>query len=152
MQYEAYRAHKSLIVYVPPFMLVIGSIGNLLSFIIMARKGMRKLSTYNYLAVLAITDTLVLYVGLLRIWVAEIAGRDMRDHAVWICKTINVLGYTVSDYSVWLIIAMTVERWIAVCMPLKAPSMCNRRKAGAAIVCIFVLLLSLNLHFFWTTG
>lgn len=132
-------------------MLVIGTIGNVLSLVILTRKPMRKLSTYTYLAVLSMTDTLVLYIGLLRIWVSEITGKDVREHASWMCKTTNVLGYTVSDYSVWLIIAMTVERWIAVCLPLKAPSMCNRKRAFIAILGIFFLLLSVNFHFFWTT-
>ncbi|ELT88866.1 hypothetical protein CAPTEDRAFT_190678 [Capitella teleta] len=118
MQFEAFRLHKNLLLFIPPIMLIIGTIGNVLNFIILTRKSMRRLSTYTYLAVLSMTDILVLYIGLLRLWVGALTGKDVRDHAVWICKTINVLGYTVSDYSVWLIIAMTVERWIALLLLL----------------------------------
>ena len=71
---------------------------------------MLKFSTYFHLMVLAVADTLVLYIGLLRLWIGELTGYDMRDQADWVCKLTNVIGYTVSDFSVWLIIAVTIER------------------------------------------
>ncbi|GFO03757.1 FMRFamide receptor-like [Plakobranchus ocellatus] len=63
-------------------------------------------------ASLAVIDTLVLYVGLLRIWLAELTGFDYQHSGDWICKLSVVLGYVASDLSVWLIIAVTVERYV----------------------------------------
>ena len=150
MQYAEFRAHKFLLLYVPPVLIILGTFGNIFSFLILMGRPMRKFSTYIYLAVLSITDTLVLYMGLLRLWIGELTGFDVRDRADWICKVISVFGYTVSDYSVWLIIAVTVERYIAVCKPLKAPGMCNRSRAIKVIIFLLFLLLTLNAHFFWT--
>ena len=129
MQYDEYKLHKLLLLYVPPILLIVGTIGNLFSFVVLMMPPMRRVSTYLYVAALSVTDTLVLLVGLLRVWVAELQGYDIQNIADWTCKTINVLGYTVSDYSVWLIIAMTVERYVAVCHPLKAASFCSRTRA-----------------------
>ena len=129
MQYDEYKLHKLLLLYVPPILLIVGTIGNLFSFVVLMMPPMRRVSTYLYVAALSVTDTLVLLVGLLRLWVAELQGYDIQDIAEWTCKTINVLGYTVSDYSVWLIIAMTVERYVAVCHPLKAAAFCSRTRA-----------------------
>ena len=149
MEYNDYRAHKELRRYVPPLLLFLGTVGNILSFVILMQRPMRKFSTYIYLAVLSVTDTLVLYVGLLRLWTQEISGHDIRN-LNWVCKVINVIGYTVSDYSVWLIIAVTVERYIAVCHPLRAHSMCNRKRALTVISFLLCLMFTINLHFFWT--
>ena len=146
---DEYWMHKQLLLFVPPIILIIGTIGNILSFIILTRKQMTG-STYIYLAVLSITDTLVLFIGLLRRWVGELNGHDVIDYSNWTCKTLSTLSYTVSDYSVWLIIAVTVERYIAVCWPLKAPTMCTKTRAIMVIVFILLLLIGLNLHFLWT--
>ena len=151
MQFEEYKTHKLLRLYIPPIFIVLGTIGNILSFLVLVRPAMRKVSTYNYLAVLSVADTLVLYIGLLRMWIGELTGYDLQDHSDWACKVINVMGYTVSDYSVWLIISVTVERYIAVVWPLKTHSMCNGRRALRVVLGILLLLFLINAHFFWTT-
>ena len=110
MNYTAFRLHKIILLYVPPILVLVGTFGNIFSFLILKRKAMLKFSTYFYLMVLALADTLVLYVGLLRLWIAELTGYELMAQADWICKLTCVLSYTVSDFSVWLIIAVTVER------------------------------------------
>ncbi|CAG5118433.1 unnamed protein product [Candidula unifasciata] len=111
---------------------------------------MLKVSSYMYLAVLAIIDTLVLYNGLLRIWLVELIGFDYQGAGNWICKITVAFGYVSSDLSVWLIIAVTVERYIVVCFPFQASSMCNVSRARKVIVGLFLLMLVLNVHFLWT--
>lgn len=150
MQYVEYRILKYLLLYIPPILLILGTVGNILSFIILMRRSMRKFSTYIYLAILSITDTLVLYIGLLRLWIGELNGFDVKNQADWICKLISVAGYTVSDYSVWLIIAVTVERYVAVCYPLHASMMCNLRRAITVMTSLLIILFFINSHFFWT--
>ena len=148
--YMEYKIHKFLLLYIPPLLLIIGTIGNVLSFCVLIRKAMRRTSTYNYLAVLSFTDMLVLYIGLLRLWVGELT-EDVRDMSDWSCKFITMAGYTVSVYSVWLLIAVTVERYIVTVHSLRASTMCTQGRAVKTIVCILILLLSINLHFLWTT-
>lgn len=46
--------------------IIFGTVGNLISIIILSMPKMRKHSTFTYLTVLAMCDTLVLYFGLLR--------------------------------------------------------------------------------------
>lgn len=150
MQYGDYKLHKQLLLYVPPILVILGTFGNISSFIILKRKAMLKFSTYFYLMILAIADTLVLYVGLLRLWIGELTGYDIRDEVNWLCKLTNVVGYTISDFSVWLIIAVTVERYIVVCYPLKANNFCNTQRAKKVTLVLFLIFLCLNMHFLWT--
>ncbi|CAL1539998.1 unnamed protein product, partial [Lymnaea stagnalis] len=63
-----------------------------------------------FAASLAVIDTFVLYNGLLTAWVEELMGYDIQDSSDWLCKPLVTLGYVASDLSVWLIIAVTVER------------------------------------------
>ena len=61
----------ALMLIVPPIIILMGTIGNLLTLIIMITdRNMRSMSTYFYLAVLAVADTVVLYLGLLTQWVS----------------------------------------------------------------------------------
>jgi len=58
--------------------------------------------------------------------------------------------YIVSDYTVWLIIAVTVERYVVVCHALSARAVCRRWRAVAVIAALLATFIALNLHFFWT--
>lgn len=145
---EYMRPNHFLRIYIPPVLLVLGTIGNVLSFVIMG-KNMLKISTYSYLAVLAIMDLMVLYVGLLRMWVGTFSV-DVQNYSNLMCKTVTFLGYVSSVTSVWLIIAVTIERFIAVKFPLRAPRMCNVTRARIVIVTVIVAILLLNSHIFWT--
>ncbi|XP_055892471.1 growth hormone secretagogue receptor type 1-like isoform X2 [Biomphalaria glabrata] len=149
MKFPESEMRKMLYLYVPPVLIIIGTLGNTFSFIILRRKQMLKVSSYLYLASLAVIDTFVLYNGLLVIWVQEL-GYHMRNWSDWLCKPLVTLGYVASDFSVWLIIAVTVERYIVVCFPFQASSMCNLSRAKKVIVGIFFIMLALNFHFFWT--
>jgi len=68
----------------------------------------------------------------------------------WSCKLSTVTLYAVSDYTVWLIIAVTVERYVVVCHALSARAVCRRRRAILIITALLAALLAFNLHFFWT--
>lgn len=138
-----------LIRYIPPVILILGTFGNVLSFIVLTRRPMRSVSTYLYLAVLSVMDTVVLLVGLLNQWIGFLTGVFLMDLTNWLCKLMPVVLCTASDYSVWLIVAVTIERYIAVCHPLKARSMCSTTKAIKAIICIGIALFVLNCHFFF---
>ncbi|KAH3793947.1 hypothetical protein DPMN_147475 [Dreissena polymorpha] len=145
---EYMESDRNLQLYVPPILLVLGTVGNFLSFVIMSRN-MFKISTYSYLALLAIMDSFVLYIGLLRMWISHFAV-DIQIMSNWMCKLVTFVGYVSSVTSVWLIIAVTIERFIAVKFPLKAKRMCNVVRARMVILSITLATCLLNSHIFWT--
>lgn len=145
------RIRKQLLLFLPPFIFIIGVIGNTMSFVILSQRAMRVVSTYAYLTVLTFADTMVLFVGLLRLWITELTGSDLRVWTQWSCKLVNVLGSTISDFSGWLIIAVTAERFLAVCYPLKAPMVCSRHRAYAIVLILLAFHFLVNMHLFWTT-
>ena len=55
---------RQIELYTYPVLLVIGTLGNLLSLVVLIQ--MRQHSVYRYLTFMSIADTIVLYIGLLR--------------------------------------------------------------------------------------
>ncbi|XP_059164852.1 probable G-protein coupled receptor 139 [Physella acuta] len=145
-----FKVAKVLLLYVPPVLLVMGTMGNLLSFLILRHKSMNQQSIYVYLSTLAIFDSLVLYFGLLRLWVDEVSGLDIRTKSTWLCKGLLMLNYTSSDVSVWLIVAVTFERYVIVSHPLQAPHFCQDSRAKKIIAGIILVFLLVNFHFLFT--
>ncbi|CAG2221375.1 unnamed protein product [Mytilus edulis] len=69
MAYSEYVWAVNLGTYVFPIIIGLGTIGNVLSFLIMIRRTMIITPTCFYMAILAISDTTILYVDCLRKWV-----------------------------------------------------------------------------------
>ena len=151
MAYSEFRLHKGIFLYLPPWLLLLGTIGNVLSVVTLLRRSMRKTSTYNLLVVVATGDTLVLSVGLLRRWLSEVTGKDVRDQNDFTCKMISLTGYTVSLSSVWILIVVTAERYYITVHSLRAVVCSTRKQSFKIIALILLLMLLLNSHFLATT-
>ena len=65
---------RLLWIYLAPLLFLLGSVGNVLSLIVLCHKNMRQTSTYVYLGALAVFDQLVLLSGLLRFWMEKLLG------------------------------------------------------------------------------
>lgn len=149
-EYLTFRMHKRLLLYLSPLIFIVGFIGNTLSVVILTRRQFRRVATYTYLTAVSAADTLVLIFGLLRQWLSEITDIDPTVYADWTCKTIMVLNYSFSVYSVWLLIAVTVERYLVVSRPLRVQGQCTRRRAVVVIVFLLFVAMAINVHFAWT--
>ena len=155
--YFSYRLHEVLVRYASPALFIGGMLGNLLAIAVLSRPALQKMSAYVlYLIALNVADTFILLVGLLRQWLAHLLMFDIKDQSAWICKFISVAGYTISDYSVWLIVAATAERYLAVIRPLRtigiAPTSNGKRRAVGVMIVMLILLFAINAHLLWTTS
>ncbi|XP_045192904.2 thyrotropin-releasing hormone receptor-like [Mercenaria mercenaria] len=133
MELVEYRVHKVISLYIPPILLIMGTFGNMFSFLILRNKTMTRQSTNSFLSALALADSVVLFVGLLKNWIGEMSGLDIQNQADWLCKLTSLLIYSSSHFSVWLIIAVTIERYIAVSQPLHASRYCKLSRAKRVI-------------------
>ncbi|XP_014784041.2 thyrotropin-releasing hormone receptor [Octopus bimaculoides] len=148
--FPEYRLHKILLLYVSPLLLVLGTFGNIFSVFVMRQRSIIRMTAYVYLINLAIADSVVLYIGLLRLWISELTGMDIRNQTSWLCKLVVFCGYVSSDFSVWLIIAVTIERYIVVCHPRKVNNFCTVQRAKWVVCGLLLLFVAINIHFFWT--
>ena len=148
-EYKTFPAYKAGILIwktVPPILLVFGTCGNVLSIVVLTGKSIRKSTTGLYLIVLTFSDLAVLYTGLLRQWIIHLFEFDVRQVSEIACKIHTWLVYSSLDFSAWLLIAVTLERIIAVWFPYALKTKCNRQNGSILIIGILIAVLGLNSH------
>ena len=111
---------------------------------------MRVKSTSVFLIGLAVVDTVVLYMGLLRWWIKELTRIDIRTLSLVGCKIHILFTYAFIQLSAWILVLVTIERVISVFFPLKSREIITRRRAGILLAVTVVSLIGLNAHFMWT--
>lgn len=146
-----YRLAKQIPLYCSPLVVLVGTIGNLLSLLVLLRPSMRTRSTFLYLAGVAAADLVFLYVHCFRRWVVLVSGERMARYN-WVCKSVCFLGGVSSHYSVWLIVLVTVERLIVISNTLKAAVWCQRKRTLVAMAVLLGVILAINAHALWTYG
>ena len=155
---EEGRYRKNLNVHLKlicvPFLTVVGITGNALSFIVMGSPVYRRKSYSYYLRALAVFDSLTLLTE------ATVMGNDisihmgpgafLRDHSAFTCKLTNFLENVVYVMSSWLVVAFTLDRYIAVCHPLQRARLCTETRAKVLIgVLLVVAIASQSFRFYY---
>lgn len=129
---------------IPPIIIVWGTIGNVLTVLVLFRQ--RKMSsTALFLFALAVSDLVILYSGPLRNWVRVEWEKDIRTLSDSGCKAQLYLTYCSIQLSSWLLVAVTWERTMSVLLPHKVRLCCTPRRALVAIGGILVFILGYNM-------
>ena len=136
-----------------PLLAGVGLLGNTLSFLVMFTPAFRRKSYSYYIRALAIFDNLTLVVT--AILLADdvsvtYKGRGiLTGHNAATCKLSEFLRNVIHLMSSWLIVCFTVDRYIAVCHPLKRVRLCTERSALVAIFCVLVGAMTSQLYIFY---
>ena len=121
----------------------LGIMANMLALVVLLQPSMRRRSTYAYLAVLAVSDSVVLASSITDILIGE--------KILLPRQTIVLISDTLRMYcrqcSAWLLVAVTVDRYIVVSHPLRARRMCKRTTAYKVIIVLFVILAPIAIPF-----
>ncbi len=114
---------------------ILGTVGNALTIVILTNRVMRS-STNVYLSALAVWDIVVLVCTLLLIGIEAIPEAvSYRNYVyAYVVAWIYPLALVAQTATIWLTVSFTVERYIAVCHPLKAARMCTIRRAKIVIL------------------
>ncbi len=140
----------SLWAYISPVLILLGTVGNGLSAAVMLRPGLRQSVSALYLIVLALVDTLILCVGLLRCWLWQIFDLDIRAVSTASCKLHVFWIHFLVHLEAWILVSLSVERFLAVFFPLASKLYVNRRTAVTELGILTAALAAVNMHFFWT--
>ncbi|CAG9860938.1 unnamed protein product [Phyllotreta striolata] len=135
--------------YYTPFIMVAGMLGNSVSCLVLLSTHLRLRSSSYYLAALSLVDSGYLFCAFL-VYCSSGDLFNLYDRPGF-CQTCIYLTYVFSFLSVWLIVAFTVERFIAVQYPLKRPYICTVKRAKMIVGALTALAFLLYAHTFWIT-
>lgn len=130
------------------FILVIGLIGNSLSFMLMMHKNVRSTPFGFYLANVAVADTGYLLFGIIPILVRAYNGFDILIYSEVLCQGMAFLQFVSGDYAIWLLMALSVDRFIAVKYPFKVKLWCTMKKTQLVCIGLFCLSCLFNSYVF----
>ncbi|XP_069114381.1 thyrotropin-releasing hormone receptor-like [Argopecten irradians] len=135
---EDYPAlYKIIALTVPLVIFTVGILGNLLVIIVISRRRSMQTPTNCYLISLSVADCLLLLSATLPS-IPEPFFR--RNHWPWgraMCSVLVFVQYLGADASALSITAFTLERYIAICHPMKAQTICTTRRAKRIIISLW---------------
>ncbi|KPJ10314.1 Rhodopsin, GQ-coupled [Papilio machaon] len=134
---------NGLNVYYIPILVLLGAIGNLLSVYVFYKTKLRLQSTSQYLSALAISDTLFL-LQLIPPWLNAVHFSDL-FHRQGFCQIFVYISYVTCTFSAWIVVAFTIERFMAVLHPLQCNVICTVRRSRYVITANALFSLLLNI-------
>ena len=147
---EWYRlAFEYANVYLTPFIIFIGTSGNILSFTVFSCTYLKMKSSSVYLAALSIADTGFL-LCLFFIWLAKVDVRVF--HQPFFCQLFLYLQYVFCFLSVWSVVGFTCERYIFVYHPLIKDRLCTTRTSKGVVCTVSAIACLCYIFAFWTNG
>ena len=144
--------HRIAFTYVAPILICAGTVGNILSLIVLQSKAFRRAPSSFILSALALTDTGVLLCALMRHWIKYLTNRtvDIRYLSLAGCKLHLLFTYYLPQLSSWSLVLLTMERFVSVKWPFKAKVIFRKSRMISAWVTTAILLGALNSHFIKT--
>ena len=126
-----YQAALTLWQVCPPVILLLGTLGNCMTLVILRTmpRGGSSGSMSLFFAALAVSDLALLYTGLLRQWLYRTVTLDLRTLHDVICKIHVLVIYLSRMSSTWFLVAMTMQRVVSVMLPHRVGLLSTRRKA-----------------------
>lgn len=149
-EFTEYKIALHLAKYFLPAIVFLGTLGNLLTFVVLIRKRMRKTSVNTYLLLLACADTGALYCSGFKTWLRLISGFELLHVSNFGCKFFIFLFLISLHMSAWLVVAISSDRFFAVWFPLRSLTMCSVRRARIVSLIGFIMISIYNGHVFWT--
>ncbi|KAL8568621.1 hypothetical protein ACOMHN_063693 [Nucella lapillus] len=121
--------YHSVAVTLSTLVFLVGFVGNVLVVIVIARSRAMHSTTNCYLLSLAVADCLVLLSGTLPAIPETFYRIDEWPFGRVLCSVLIYAQYVGVDASSLSITAFTIERYIAICHPMKAQTMCTVSRA-----------------------
>lgn len=146
MSGEVDEAIETIQKTLPVGILIFGTVGNILSLIVLTRPRTRRFSTAVFLITLTVVDLIAMWSGLLRIILTGYLQIDVRNSSSVTCKIHVFFVYASTHISSWLLVGVTVERVVCVWMPVKMHLERNNKKALFFTFAIIFAFVSLDLH------
>ena len=133
--------------FLAPIVVIIGLCGNSLLVAVMIRKPFRNTSTSVYFIALAIADNINLFIVTSNMVLRFGFFIDLSSYSTWTCKLFNFASFVFPQLSSWILVNISIERFVAVYRPFKVKQLFTPKKAILGLCVITVLLLITNIQY-----
>ncbi|OWF42455.1 FMRFamide receptor [Mizuhopecten yessoensis] len=121
----------------------LGIVGNSLSSVVLFQ--LSKISSfYLYLTFLALSDMSLSICDAITNLLDFTKLENYKIDVKWLCSAEFALALIFSHLSSWITVAVTFDRYVAVCHPLNAIKYCTRRRALIYICTVFLVIVAVN--------
>lgn len=141
---EYAKQARSMFNHLAIVLMIVGTIGNILSLVVFLRSKMRIHSTFMYLAILSVLDLLVIYFGLLRDYL--VFKFDLDISGLILCKLHVFSFYFFLHMSSWLMVSVNIDRLIVVSFIKSSKQWCTPRKALIVSLGVTIFMFTSNSH------
>jgi hypothetical protein len=129
-------------------LLIVGTVFNLLTFLILCRSPFRDVNsraTLHYMRTIAIFDILMLYGWNLDHYSTTVYDFELLTYSIPSCKFITFISYFTPQTSAWLRVFICLDRYLTV---TRLNRTCFQRSKTVLIIiiCIIITFILLNLH------
>ncbi|KAL8581207.1 hypothetical protein ACOMHN_038308 [Nucella lapillus] len=127
----------------PPFAVLLGVFGNVMSIVIMSRMTSGESTVNIFFIVIAVGDLLVLISGMtLSTWLETMFGLPNISRWPLFLWLVPAAGAFVS----WMLVCVTLQRVLSVVMPHRVGTICTRRRVTLLITGVTLFLAALYSH------
>jgi hypothetical protein len=129
------------------FIFLLGFIGNLASIITFIRPNLRVTSTGSLFLILALSDSVFLLVSIFDfVEVGLTQGPIFLTNYGSLCRLRWYLKGFIQFCSAWILVLITIDRWIRARFSFKVNTWCTRRNAGLAVFLIVTIGTCVHSH------
>ena len=147
--YAAYKIASYINQYWFPVLIPVGLVGNTLSFLVMIKPNNRKVSTCIFMAAISINDNLMMCLSFHN-WLVNVV--KMHPWHLWECKTMAYLFRIALQSSIYQVLAMTFDKYLAIKWPHRAATYSTSKRVNIFIIILYVFSIIYNSIVFFITG
>ncbi len=129
---------------VPVVWLIIGTAANTLALLVFARKSMRRNSMFFYLAMMCVTDCLLLWFSSFRDYL--VYRHRLYVEGLVMCRLHAFSFFFFAQLSSWLLVGANLDRVVSIISIRHAKTWCTRRTATIYLVSVSIILVAINVH------
>ena len=132
-----------------PILTPVGIMGNILSFLVLIKPNNRKVYTCIYMAALSINDNILMLIAF-DTWL--VTSLQLYERHPIGCKTKVFVALMSLQNSTFQVLAMTIDKYIAIKWPHKAATYSTPKKAKNIVMAIWVFVIIYNIPHTFLTG
>ena len=144
--YTIFKIANFISIYWLPVLVPIGLVGNTLSFLVMIKPNNRKMSTCIYMAAISVNDNIMMCMCCHEYLLSVVQIHKWNSIE---CRVSGFVALFALQNCTFLVVAMTLDKYIAIKWPHKAATYSTPRRAQRIVVTLFLCVCIYNIpHFF----